>query len=86
MKVPVTGGAEAGDEGPWMSTVPVNVALNPGGREPVPHSMALVEIATAVKPDPPDGQNGLVFAGNPPNPPFPAVEKFQPAGAMNVTV
>jgi hypothetical protein len=49
---PVTGAADLGDAGPWMSTVAAvaKVAVNPGGRVPVPHSIAVNETATVVNP------------------------------------
>jgi len=79
---PVTGEAVAGDAGPWMKTTPVKVAVNPGGRLPVPHSMAVNETATEVKPYPPLVQK----APSAPRATLTLEVKFQPVGAINVTV
>jgi hypothetical protein len=88
LNTPVTGAAVAGDTGPCTLTDPAeaNVALNPGGSVPVPHSIAVKETAMAVKPYP-----ALVHQEFKLPPPerassaFAPVVKFQPVGAINVT-
>jgi hypothetical protein len=81
---PVTGAAVATDAGPWMSTSVVKVAVNPGGRLPVPHSIAVKETAMVVKAYPALVQN--VAAVVVVSATLAPVVKFQPVGAINVTV
>jgi hypothetical protein len=85
VNTPVTGAEAFGDAGPWMlTTPPVKVAVNPGGRLPVPHSIAVFETATPVKPYPAAAHQ--VFNSERRSAPLPAFVKFQPVGATNVTV
>jgi hypothetical protein len=85
VNTPVTGEADLGDAGPWMlTTPPVKVAVNPGGRLPVPHSRAVFETATLVKPYPAAAHQ--VFNAPRVSATLEASVKFQPVGATNVTV
>jgi len=86
VNTPVTGAAVAGDDGPWTKTVPAaaNVAVNPGGRLPVPHSIAVKETATVVNPYPAALHHVPVLPMV--SATLALVVKFQPVGDMNVTV
>lgn len=89
VNTPVTGEAAFGDAGPWMKTLfaAPKVAVNPGGRAPVPHSIAVKETATAVKPYRAAAHQVLaLFAPLRGSSVLPVVVKFQPVGAINVTV